>query len=175
MVSGIPVRMTTPKIVTTSPNRNGIRQAQAASASGPTAERTNHGRHAGKKNPQHGARGGQAAQETPPAVRGYFRRICQGAGVLASNGKALTKAYHNEQDRREDTDTLVAGRIPMAQLEAPRMVIERTSIILRPNLSPIRPRTRAPTGRARYPMANTANAAMVEATGSCEGKKSGPM
>jgi hypothetical protein len=55
------------------------------------------------------------------------------------------------------------------------MNTEMSSAGLRPSLSPMRPKTTPPTGRAAKPMANTPNAASSDATGSSAGKKSAPM
>ncbi len=67
------------------------------------------------------------------------------------------------------------GRHPIRNVAAPTMMIVACSVGLRPNRSPICPKTMPPSGRATKPTAYVTNAAMIPSSGEPDdGKKNVP-
>ena len=83
-----------------------------------------------------------------------------GAAVLAADADALQDPQHHQGDRaprRRSGRTSAAA--PIAAVPTPMISRVRISIFLRPIRSPKWPKISPPTGRARNPTANVANAA----------------
>ena len=108
-------------------------------------------------------------------VRAVLRDVDRRAAVLAAEGQALGETEDDEDDRREDPDLGVVGRMPTRAVDRPMIMIVSRNVNLRPVRSPNRPKNAAPNGRTAKPapkVASDARSAAVSLPGgkNCEEK-----